>query len=223
MTTSTTSTGTVVTPTAAAHPGWRRAAAVAAIAAPLAELLAVAVGVEHTTDAARQVDIIANHTASFTAMVLLELVCYTLVAVVAVAVALRISSGRGSRFAAVGAVCAVIGAVATNNGFGGPLPTLARHDPATAVYFVNHIGPIYSATLPLATLVYLGLLLMFVALWRSGKVAWPWLAVSAVALVVSAVIGSGRVENVVVMAVLTGGFVGIARFLGSADPSHHAG
>lgn len=206
-----------VRPRASGHSRWWRFAAVAAVAAPLAELLAVAVGVEHTNDNARQIEIIAAHTGRFSAMVLLELVCYTLVAVTAVAVALRISSGRGSRFAAAGAVLAVIGAVATNNGFGGPLPTLAKHDPDAALYFVNHVGPIYSATMPLALLVYVGLLAMFVGLWRSGRVAWPWLVVSAVALVVSAVMGDGRVENVVAMLILSAGFVGIARFLARPD------
>jgi hypothetical protein len=207
-------TSVITTPTGtAAHPGWRRAAGVAALGAPLAELLAVVVGVEHTSDVDRQLDIIAAHTGRFTAMNLLEMVCYTLAAVTAAAVALRISSGRGSRFAAAGAVLTVVGAVANLNGFGGPLPTLVKHDPQTARYFVDHLGPIYQATVPLTGLLYLGLLAMFVGLWRSGRVAWPWLAVSAVALVASAAMGGGRAENTVAMVLLTAGFVGIARFL----------
>lgn len=198
----------------AGHPGWRRLAAAAAIGAPLAELLSVALGVDHTSDNDRQLDIIHAHTGSFVTMVLLEQVCYTLVAVTAVAIALRLASSRGGRIAGVGAVLAVVGAGASLNGFGGALPTLARPElRETALYFLDHLGPIYNVTLGLAMLVHVGLLTIFVALWRSGRVAWPWLAVSAVALVTSAVIGDGRVANVLAMLALTGGFVGIARFL----------
>jgi hypothetical protein len=200
------------------HPTWRRLAAVGAVAAPLSYALSAAVGVEHTDNIDRQLQIIAAHTGSFTAMVLLELVCYTLAAVTAVAVALRIPSGRGSRFAAAGAVLAVIGAVASINGFGGPLPTLAEHDPEAARYFVDHLGPIYAATIPLTMFLDLGLLAMFVGLWRSGRVAWPWLATSTAALVAGAVIGTARVENVIAMLVLAGGMFGVARFLASPDP-----
>jgi hypothetical protein len=205
---------TSVLPTTAVESRWRTASAVAAIGAPVAELLAVAVGIDHTTDDDRQLDIIAAHTGRFTAMVLLEEVCYLLVAVTAVVVAIRLATSRGGRIAAGGAVLAVIGATANIGGFGGSLPTLAKQsDRDAALYFLDHLGPIYAVNQGLTLLVYLGLLLTFVALWRSGRVAWPWLAASAVGLIASAVMGTGRVENIVAMLVVTAGFVGIARFL----------
>jgi hypothetical protein len=205
----------------AADPGWRRLAAAAAIAAPLAELASVVFGIEHTSDNDRQLDIIHAHTGSFTAMVLFEQLCYTLVAVTAVAIALRLASTRGGRIAGVGAVIAVVGAGASLDGFGGALPTLAKPQfRDTTLYFLDHLGPIYGVTQGLAILVQVGLLTVFVALWRSGHVAWPWLAVAAVGLVASAVIGSGRVENVIAMLVVTAGFVGIARFLASSAADH---
>jgi hypothetical protein len=152
-------------------------------------------------------------------MVLFEQACYLLVAVTAVAVALRLASWRGGRVAAVGAVLAVIGARASTSGFGAPLPTLAKPEyRETALYFLDHLGPIYGPNQALAILLQLGLLVMLVALWRSGRVSWPWLAAAAVGLVASAVLGTGRVENVVAMLVVTAGFVGIARFL-AAPPA----
>ena len=201
------------------HPGWRRASAVSAIAAPFAYVLSVVLGVEHTDDHDRQLDIINSHTASFTTMVLLEYACYILAAATAVAVALRLSSSRGGRIAGVGAILCVVGSSAGLAGFGGAMPVLAKPEYRTAaLYFIDHLGPIYAVTLALAILMHLGLLVMFFALWRSGEVAWPWLVTSALALIVSAVIGDGRVENAVTMSVLTVGFMGIARFL--ADPNH---
>ncbi len=196
------------------HRGWRRSAAIAAVAAPLAYALAVVAGVEHTDDHSRQLDIINSHTANFTAMVLLEYVCYILAAVTAVAVALRLASSRGGQIAAAGAVLTVIGSSAGLAGFGGAMPVLAKPAYRTAgLYFIDHVGPIYNVTLGLAILMHLGLLVMFFALWRSGRVAWPWLAVSALALVASALMGDGRVENTIAMLALAAGFVGIARFL----------
>lgn len=213
MSAQTTAPAPTTTPTATDHPVWRRAAAVAALAAPLAYALSAAVGVAHTDNTDRQLDIIAAHTGSFTAMVLLEQVCYVLASATAVAVAIRLASSRGSRLAGVAAVLVAIGAAANLGGFGGALPTLVRHDRATARYFVDHLGPIYTTSLALAILLQIGLVLMLVALWRSRAVALPWLVVSAIALAASVVIGTGRVENTVAMLVLAGGFVGIARFL----------
>jgi len=208
-----------VRPAVTDHPVWRRLAAAAALGAPLAELASVAFGIDHTSDNDRQLDIIHAHVASFSAMVLFEQACYLLAAVTAVAVALRLASWRGGRVAAVGAVLAVIGASASTSGFGAPLPTLAKPEyRETALYFLDHLGPIYGPNQALAILLQLGLLVMLVALWRSGRVSWPWLAAAAVGLVASAVLGTGRVENVVAMLVVTAGFVGIARFL-AAPPA----
>lgn len=198
------------------YAGWRRVAAAAAIGAPLAELLAVALGVDHTNDTERQLDIIAAHVGSFTAMVLLEQLCFLLAAVVAVAVGLRLAGARGGRLAAAGAALTVIGASASTNGIGGPMPTLARQtDRAAALHFIHHIGPIYAPNQALAILLQLGLVVTLAAVWRSGRVAWPWPAAALVGLVASVFIGSGRIENIAAMLVVTGGFIGVARFLGS--------
>lgn len=200
------------------HPRWWRFSAVAAVAAPVCYALSAAFGVEHTDNTGRQLDIIATHVGNFTAMIFLERLCWLLAAVTAVAVAMRLSTGRGSRIAAAAAVLTVIGAAASLGDFGGALPTLARQDDReAAIHFLDHLGPIYTTTLGLSGLLQLGLILMLVALWRSRRVAWPYLAVSAVALVGNAFTGDGRVVNVVAMLVVAGGFVGIARFLANDD------
>jgi hypothetical protein len=100
-------------------------------------------------------------------MILLEHLTWVCIAVACVAVAVRIKS-RGAWLAIIGAAFAVVGAAGSLSDFGAALPALARmRDRSAAVWFVNHLGPVYSVDSALSAGTLIGLLLMFVALWRA--------------------------------------------------------
>jgi hypothetical protein len=70
--------------------------------------------------------------------------------------------------AAIGAFLAIVGAAGSLGDFGAALPALARQsDRSAAVWFVNHLGPVYNVDGALGALTLIGLLLTFVALWRA--------------------------------------------------------
>ena len=141
--------------------------AAAPVAAPVASALAVASFHTHVSDASRQLDLIKANVAGFTGMILLENLTWVCIAVACVATAVRIK-GRGAWPAAIGAVLAVVGAAGSLGGWGAALPTLARQtDRSAAVWFVNHVGPIYSINGALGAFTLIGLLLTFAALWRA--------------------------------------------------------
>ena len=118
--------------------------AATAVAAPVASALAVASFHTHVSDPSRQLDLIEANVACFTGMILLEHLTWVCIAVACVATAIRIK-GRGAWPAAIGSFLAIIGAAGSLGDFGAALPTLARQtDRSAAVWFVNHLGPVYS-------------------------------------------------------------------------------
>ena len=163
----------MIQPTAAARP----VIAATAVAAPVASALAVASFHTHVSDPSRQLDLIRSNVAGFTGMILLENLTWVCIAVACVATAVRIK-GRGAWPAAAGALLAVVGAAGSLGGWGAALPTLARQtDRSAAVWFVNHVGPIYSINGALASFTLIGLLLTFVALWRARLIHVVYLGV----------------------------------------------
>jgi hypothetical protein len=149
--------------------------AATAIAAPVASALGVASFHTHTSDDGRQLDLIKANVAGFTGMELFEHLTWVCIAVACVAVATRIR-GRGAWPAAIGAVLAILGAAGSLDDFGAALPSLARMgDRGAALWFVNNLGPVYAVGSLLSAGTLLGLLLMFVGLWRARliHVAFP--------------------------------------------------
>jgi hypothetical protein len=144
--------------------------AATAVAAPLASALAVAWFHTHSTDANRQLDLIKANVAGFTGMIMFEHLTWVCIAVACAATATRIKQ-RGAWPAAIGAVFAIVGAVGSLGDFGATLPTLSRMgDRSAAVWFVNHLGPIYAVNSVLSAGTLIGLLLMFVGLWRARMI-----------------------------------------------------
>jgi hypothetical protein len=151
--------------------------AATAVAAPVASALAVAAFHTHSSDPSRQLDLIKANVAGFTGMILLEHLTWVCLAVACAAVAVRIK-GRGAWPAAIGAVLAIVGAAGSLGDFGAALPALARQtDRGAAVWFVNHLGPVYSINSALGALTQIGLLLTFVALWRARLMHAAYLGV----------------------------------------------
>jgi hypothetical protein len=141
--------------------------AATAVAAPILSALAVASFHTHSADPSRQLDMIKANIAGFTGMIFLEHLTWVCIAVACAATAARIR-GRGAWPAAIGAVLAVLGAAGSLGDFGSALPALAGlQDRSAAVWFVNHLGPVYSIDAALGIGTLLGLLLTFVGLWRA--------------------------------------------------------
>jgi len=141
--------------------------AATAVAAPIASALAVVSFHTHVSDTSRQLDLIKANVAGFTGMILLEHLTWVCIAVACVATATRIK-GRGAWPAVIGAFLAVVGAAGSLGDFGAALPVLARQsDRSAAVWFVHHLGPVYSVNSALGSFTLIGLLLTFVALWRA--------------------------------------------------------
>jgi len=151
--------------------------AATAVAAPVASALAVASFHTHLNDPSRQLDLIKANVAGFTGMILLEHLTWVCIAVACVATAVRIK-GRGAWLAAIGAFLAVVGAAGNLGDFGAALPALARQsDRSAAVWFLNHLGPVYGVDGALGACTLIGLLLTFVALWRARLIHLAYLGV----------------------------------------------
>lgn len=152
--------------------------AATAVAAPVASALAVASFHTHTSDPNHQLGMIKANIAGFTGMVLFEHLTWVCIAVACAATAVRIKGGRGAWPAAIGAFLATLGAAGSLGDFGAALPALAQQrDRGAAVWFVNHLGPVYSIDGALGALTTVGLLLTFVALWRARLVHIAYLGV----------------------------------------------
>jgi hypothetical protein len=176
-------------PTALARP----LVAATAVAAPLASALAVASFHTHSSDTSRQLDLIKANIAGFTGMILLEHLTWVCITVTCTAIAIRIKN-RGAWPAVTGAVLAIIGAAGSLGDFGPALPALARMgDRSAAVWFVNHLGPVYSVDSALSAGTLLGLLLMFVGLWRARLVHVAFLGVYVLGAVLLSFTGSSPV------------------------------
>ncbi len=183
------------------------------VAAPVASALAVASFHTHVSDASRQLDLIKANVAGFTGMILLENLTWVCIAVACVATAVRIK-GRGAWPAAIGAVLAVVGAAGSLGGWGAALPTLARQtDRSAAVWFVNHVGPIYSINGALGAFTLIGLLLTFVALWRARLIHVAYLGVFLLGAALLSFTGGNPAGMLVSFAVLAVAMVQITYFL----------
>jgi hypothetical protein len=157
--------------------------AATAVTAPLASALAVASFHTHSSEPSRQLDLINANIAGFTGMILLEHLTWICIAVACAATALRIRH-RGAWPATIGAILAVIGAAGSLGDFGPSLPALARmQDRSAAVWFVNHLGPVYSVDGALGGGTLIGLLLLFVGLWRARLIHVVFLGVFLLAAV----------------------------------------
>ena len=151
--------------------------AATAVTAPVASALAVASFHAHVSDPSRQLDLIKASVAGFTGMILLEHLTWVCIAVTCAAAAVRIK-GRGAWPAAIGAFLAIVGAAGSLGDFGPALPALARQsDRAAAVWFVNHLGPVYTVDSALSAGTLVGLALTFVALWRARLIHQAYLAI----------------------------------------------
>ena len=199
----------MIQPAAVARP----VIAAAPVAAPVASALAVASFHTHVSDASRQLDLIKANVAGFTGMILLENLTWVCIAVACVATAVRIK-GRGAWPAAIGAVLAVVGAAGSLGGWGAALPTLARQtDRSAAVWFVNHVGPIYSINGALGAFTLIGLLLTFVALWRARLIHVAYLGVFLLGAALLSFTGGNPAGMLASFAVLAVAMVQITRFL----------
>ena len=199
----------MIQPAAVARP----VIAAAPVAAPVASALAVASFHTHVSDASRQLDLIKANVAGFTGMILLENLTWICIAVACVATAVRIK-GRGAWPAAIGAVLAVVGAAGSLGGWGAALPTLARQtDRSAAVWFVNHVGPIYSINGALGAFTLIGLLLTFVALWRARLIHVAYLGVFLLGAAQLSFTGGNPAGMLASFAVLAVAMVQITRFL----------
>jgi len=187
--------------------------AATAVAAPLASALAVASFHAHSSDASRQLDMIKANIAGFTGMILLEHLTWVCIAVAASATAIRIRN-RGAWPAAIGAVLAVTGAAGSLGDFGSALPPLARMaDRSAAVWFVNHLGPVYSVASVLSGGVQIGLLLMFVGLWRARLVHVAFLGAFVLGAVLLSFTGGNPLGELAAFALLAVALSQVTRFL----------
>lgn len=187
--------------------------AATAIAAPLASALAVASFHAHSSDNSRQLDLIKANIAGFTAMILLEHLTWVCIAVTCTAIAIRIKN-RGAWPAAIGAVLAIVGAAGSLGDFGPALPALARmQDRSAAMWFVSHPGPVYSVDSALSTGTLLGLLLMFVGLWRARLLHVAFLGVYVVGAVLLSFTGSSPIGELASFALFTVAIWPVARIL----------
>ena len=179
----------MVKPAAVARP----VIAATAVAAPLASALAVASFHTHSSDPSRQLDLVKANIAGFTGMILLENLTWVCIAVTCAAIAIRIRN-RGAWPAAIGAVLAVVGAAGSLGNFGAALPALARmDDQGAAVLFVDHLGPVYTVNGALSAGTLLGLLLMFVGLWRARLIQLAVLGVYVLGAVLLSFTGSSPI------------------------------
>jgi hypothetical protein len=199
----------MIQPAAVARP----VIAAAPVAAPVASALAVASFHTHVSDASRQLDLIKANVAGFTGMILLENVTWVCIAVACLAIAVRIK-GRGAWPAAIGAVLAVVGAAGSLGGWGAALPTLARQtDRSAAVWFVNHVGPIYSINGALGAFTLIGLLLTFVALWRARLIHVAYVGVFLLGAALLSFAGGNPIAMLGSFAVLAVAMFQITRIL----------
>ena len=187
--------------------------AATAVAAPVASALAVASFHTHVSDPSRQLDLIKANVAGFTGMILLEHLTWVCIAVACVAVAVRIK-GRGAWPAAIGAFLAILGAAGSLGDFGAALPALARQsDRKAAVWFVNHLGPVYNVDGALGALTLIGLLLTFVALWRAHLIHVAYLGVFLLGAALLSFTGGSPIGMLGSFAVLTIAMLQITRLL----------
>jgi hypothetical protein len=199
----------MIQPAAVARP----VIAATAVAAPVASALAVASFHAHASDPSRQLDLIKANVAGFTGMILLEHLTWVCIAVACVATAVRIK-GRGAWPAAIGAFLAVVGAAGSLGDFGAALPTLARQaDRSAAVWFVNHLGPVYSVNSAVGAFTLIGLLLTFVALWRARQIHLVYLGVFLLGAALLSFAGGNPAGMLGSFAVLAVAMWQITRFL----------
>jgi hypothetical protein len=187
--------------------------AATAVAAPLASALAVALFHTHSSDPNRQLDLIKANIAGLTGMILLEHLTWVCIAVACAATAVRIKH-RGAWPAAIGAVLAVIGAAGSLGDFGAALPALARlDDRSAAVWFVNHLGPVYSVDSALGAGTLTGLLLMFVGLWRARLIHVAFLGVFLLGAILLSFTGSSPIGELASFALLAIALSQVTRLL----------
>jgi hypothetical protein len=187
--------------------------AATAVAAPLASALAVASFHTHSSDNSRQLDLIKANIAGFTGMILLEHLTWVCIAVTCTAIAIRIKN-RGAWPATVGAVLAIVGAAGSLGDFGAALPALARlDDRSAAVWFVNHLGPVYSVDGVLGAGTLIGLLLMFVGLWRARLIHVAFLGVYVLGAVLLSFTSSNPIGELASFALFTVAISPVTRLL----------
>lgn len=187
--------------------------AATAITAPIASALAVASFHTHSSDPNRQLGLIKPNIAGFTGMILLEHLAWVCIAVACAATAVRIKH-RGAWPVTVGAVLAIIGAAGSLGDFGPALPVLARlDDRSAAVWFVNHLGPVYSVDSVLAGGTLIGLLLTFVGLWRARVIHVAFLGVFVLGAVLLSFTSSSPIGELASFALLAVAMSQVTRFL----------
>ncbi len=187
--------------------------AATAVAAPVASALAVASFHTHSSDPSRQLDLIKANVAGFTGMILLENLTWVCIAIACVAAAVRIRH-RGAWPAAIGAAAAIVGAAGSLGNFGAALPALARMDDrSAAVWFVNHLGPLYTVNGVLSAGTLIGLLLMFVGLWRARLIHVAFLGVYVLGAVLLSFTGSSPVGELASFALLAVALSQVTRVL----------
>lgn len=174
----------------------RRLTGTVAVAAPFVAAAGIIVGIDHTDDHGRQLDIIRAHPGRFTAMVLLEYVTWIFVAMALVGL-VGLVRRRGAVLAHVAATLGIVGAAGSLMGFGPMLLPLSRmSDRPAALHAVDHLGALYEVGGALSGFLLLGLVVGFVAAWRAAIIPGWCLAVGVVALVFLGASGDARAANV---------------------------
>ena len=126
---------------------------------------------------------------------------------------IRCSPRQGCRL--VRAVLAVVGAAGSLGDFGAALPALARlDDRSAAVWFVNHLGPVYSVDGVLGASTLIGLLLMWMA-------AMPEKALAAMAAMVTNDVGGEHENSGDFLGPLAGDADGLPDRLGLLECAEH--
>ncbi len=98
--------------------------------------------------------------------------------------------------------------------FGPALPALARLDDRNAaVWFVNHLGPVYNVDGALGAGTLIGLLLMFVGLWRARLIHVAFLGVFVLGAVLLSFTGSSPIGELASFALIAVALSQVTRFL----------
>jgi hypothetical protein len=177
--------------------------AATAVAAPLASAISVASFHTFSSDPNRQLDLVKANIAGFTGSILLENLTWVCIAVFCAATAIRIRN-RGAWPAAIGALLAIIGAAGSLGNFGAALPVLARMaDRSAAVWFVNHLGPVYGVNSVLSAFTLIAPLLIFMGLWRARLIHVAFVGVYLVGALLLTFTGSNPIGELASFALIT--------------------
>jgi hypothetical protein len=180
----------------------RQLTGIVLMAAPVVSALSIIVGVDHTENNGRQLDIIRAHAGQFTAMVILEYVTWVFIAMGLVGL-VGLVRRRGAVLAHVAAGLGIVGAAGFLAGWGPMMLPLSRMtDRAAALDAIDHMGVLYQLGAALSGFLMVGLVLGFVAAWRASVIPGWCVGVGVVGLVLLSATGDARGINLLGLAIL---------------------